>query len=74
MSTAAYIQLADGLKQQFVQGEVEQGNDLATWSSPRVKQSLDLTCGKTSFWGYPQAVRRITLISAGAGDKVRVAY
>lgn len=39
-----------------------------------VAQFLDLACGKTSFWGYPQAVRRITLISAGAGDEVRVAY
>lgn len=39
-----------------------------------VKQLLYLTCGKTLFLGYPQAVRRLTLISAGAGDKVWVAY
>lgn len=48
----------------------ELGNDLATLASSHGTQFLDLTCGKTSFWRYPQAVRRITLISAGAGDKI----
>lgn len=46
------------------------GNDLATSPSSHVTQLLDFTCGKASFWGYPRAVRRITLISAGAEDKV----
>jgi len=39
-----------------------------TPSRSLLTQFLDLTCGKTSFWGYPQPVR-ITLISAGAGNK-----
>lgn len=66
---------ADGLKQQLEQGENTRGcNDLASLSSSHTTQFLDLACGKTSFWGYPQAVRRLTLISAGARDNVQVAY
>lgn len=70
MSPGAHIQFADVLEQQLVQGETEEGNDLAPSPSSHVTQFLDLICGKTSFWGYPRAVRRITLISAGAEDKV----
>lgn len=49
-------------------------NDVAASSTSCVTQFLDHTCGKTCFLGYPQAVRRITSISAGAGDKVWAAY